>query len=235
MIVVVMCGWVGSRCSPETKKTSAEVLGGEVGLSSRSSARSRIARWRHQVGGRCRDHRARPYRHDRAGQAWRGKARLRRRAARRRRARARIRSRIERIPTTLPSSTTGRWRKPPWIISTAACSAGLVRLDRLRAARHPVADDRLGREPLRDGAQDVALGEHADEALVLEHEGGSDAPLVHLPHGLDERRRRLDREQVAWPCARRREACARESTRFPAEFLGESPSPTRELTRARRS
>ena len=31
-----------------------------------------------------------------------------------------IRSRIETIPTTRPSSTTGRWRKPPWIISDAA-------------------------------------------------------------------------------------------------------------------
>ena len=31
-----------------------------------------------------------------------------------------MRSRIETIPTTFPSSTTGRWRKPPWIMSVAA-------------------------------------------------------------------------------------------------------------------
>ena len=31
-----------------------------------------------------------------------------------------MRSRIETMPTTFPPSTTGRWRKPPWIISEAA-------------------------------------------------------------------------------------------------------------------
>ncbi len=43
-------------------------------------------------------------------------------AASRRRSVTRMRSRIETIPTGRPaSSTTGRWRKPPWIITEAAC------------------------------------------------------------------------------------------------------------------
>src|SRR5688572_19311485 len=33
----------------------------------------------------------------------------------------RMRSRIETIPTTASPSVTGRWRKPPWIMSDAAC------------------------------------------------------------------------------------------------------------------
>ena len=74
---------------------------------------------------------------------------------------------------------------------------GLLRLDRLRAARHPVADDRVRGEPLGDGAEHVALGEDADEALVVEHEHGSDAPRVHLAHRADERCRLVDRQQVA--------------------------------------
>ena len=73
---------------------------------------------------------------------------------------------------------------------------GVVGLDRLRAARHPVADRRLRGEPAGDGAEDVALGEHADEPVVGEHEHGADAALVHLPDGVGEQRFRLDGEQV---------------------------------------
>ena len=95
---------------------------------------------------------------------------------------------------------------------------GLLRLDRLRAARHPVADDRVRGEPFGHRAEHVALGEDADEALAVEHEHGSDAPRVHLAHRADERCRLVDRRAGRGTCTRRRRA-SMECRRFPAEFL----------------
>ena len=67
------------------------------------------------------------------------------------------------MPRTFPPSTTGRCRKPPWIISTCGVLGRVVRLDRLRMRRHEVADRGAVDLAARDRAQHVPLGEHAFE------------------------------------------------------------------------
>ena len=109
----------------------------------------------------------------------------------------RIRSRIERIPTTRPPSTTGRWRKPPWIISTAACSvvsSGSI-VSGWGVMKSPTTA--LSAWPPSHRAEHVALGEDAFEPVAGQHEHRSDAALIHLAGRLDERGGRLDAEQVA--------------------------------------
>jgi hypothetical protein len=73
----------------------------------------------------------------------------------------------------------------------------VVGLDRLGPPGHPVADDRFGREAVSDGAQHVALGEDADEAISFEDEGGPDPAVVHAAHRALEGRVCFDREQVS--------------------------------------
>ena len=153
---------------PGTKKTSAEAfVSGEVGLSSRSSARSRIAR--------------RPTTRSRTVQrTWKDPSGTRRRLASRpfqtprgaaSSSTARMRSRIERMPTTLPPSTTGRCRKPPWIISTAACSVVSSGSIVSGCARHEVADRGAVDLTARHCAQHVPLGEHALEPAARRARG----------------------------------------------------------------
>ena len=98
----------------------------------------------------------------------------------------RMRSRIETMPATASSSRTGRWRKPPWIMSAAACAVSseasivsgfVVSQSRTRA---------LGR-PDRDGLEDVPLGEDAFEPLAVHHEHGADAARDHAPGRFGER------------------------------------------------
>jgi hypothetical protein len=100
-----------------------------------------------------------------------------------------MRSRIEMIPATCPSSTTGRWRKPPWIMSDAAWSVVSV-------AGHPLGDARPLRVTAGDGAHEVALREDAFEVLPLEHEHCSDPSRDHALRGLAEPVARSDGQQV---------------------------------------
>ena len=97
-----------------------------------------------------------------------------------------MRSRIETIPTTFPSSTTGRCRKPPWIMSAAACpvasEASIVSGCLVIHSRTRV----LG-EPRRDRLEDIALGEDPLEGVAVHDEHGPDPAPDHAPHGLGHR------------------------------------------------
>ena len=107
------------------------------------------------------------------------------------------RSRIEIIPTTAPSETTGRCRNLPSIIRAAAMTCRLVRLDRLAVTRS--SSRRPGRRRSRRHARDSTSRSvtMSDEALGVEHDERADASLVHPGRGLRERRRRLHREHTS--------------------------------------
>ncbi len=66
----------------------------------------------------------------------------------------------------------------------------LVRADRVRPVRHRVGH-RFADRPGRDRAEDVALGDDPDQAVVVQHDDGADPPLVHPPGRVDEARRGL--------------------------------------------
>ena len=55
----------------------------------------------------------------------------------------------------------------------------------------------VGMAAVGDGAQQVALGEDADDGASLDDDGGADVALAKRPRGLAKRRRRLDREHIA--------------------------------------
>ena len=101
------------------------------------------------------------------------------------------------MPTTRSSSTTGRCRKPPCIISVAACSVVSSGLDRLGVGRHPVlttASSRIPRATARRTSRSVRIPARRSPSST------STAPTVPLHHALGdlgEREPGLDGQQVA--------------------------------------
>ena len=75
---------------------------------------------------------------------------------------------------------------------------GGLGLDRDDALRHPLPHARLGRaRPLRDCAEEIALGDDPDHPHhVFHHDDGADASVHHLLGGFADRRGRVDGEDV---------------------------------------
>ena len=103
------------------------------------------------------------------------------------------------MPSSRPSLfTTGRWRKLRSNIIFAASSIAVSGSIVIDALGHPLPDPRLGgARPLRDCAEEVALGDDPDDPHhVLHDDDRADAGLDHLLGGLADRRRRIDGEDA---------------------------------------
>ena len=108
----------------------------------------------------------------------------------------RMRSRIETMPTTFPSSTTGRCRKPPWIIERCGVVGRVTGLDRVGMPRHPLRRGGAAVLARGDRLHHVALGEDRGDALALEDDDRADPALRHPRRRLTQRRVGVDREQA---------------------------------------
>ena len=106
----------------------------------------------------------------------------------------RMRSRIERIPTTLSPSTTGRCRKPPWIIRAAACAS--CRRARWSQGPWSCTRRRLRRRGGRATARIRSRSVMMPRAPAVEHEHRSDVALDHLLSDLRDRLARLDAQKI---------------------------------------
>src|SRR5215470_9696025 len=94
---------------------------------------------------------------------------------------------IEITPTTLPASSTGRWRKRRSHHCHAAFQL-VVRLDRHRVARHHLAHRSLLR--IEPGQQHfygaVTLGHDTDQYVVVDDQHRPDPVVAHLAQGFDD-------------------------------------------------
>jgi hypothetical protein len=91
-----------------------------------------------------------------------------------------IRSRIERMPTTCRAVGDRQVAEAAVHHQRRRMLGRLVRADRVRIRRHPVAHDRVVSDPAGDRAQHVTLGQNSRQPLAVEHQHGADGALDHL-------------------------------------------------------
>ena len=106
-----------------------------------------------------------------------------------------MRSRIEMIPIVRAPSTTGRWRKPPWIMRLAACPVVSI----ASTVSGPwVIDAETGPStfPVATARRTSRSVRMPTSRSSVEHDDRADAALVHLAGCLGQADRAVDREQV---------------------------------------
>ena len=105
---------------------------------------------------------------------------------------------------------------PKSVEATTPIVEALLRIDRDEIGRSDLADRRRSNIfPFRDDTKDdVAVGDHADQATVVDRRERSDVELLQQLRSFDDRRRRIDALRIVRHCitnARRHRSSSRVS------------------------